>query len=93
MAALLIVLGCILAPVSVLGVWAANQVSNTDRYVANMQPLIHEPAIQSALSARITAEIESRIDVPALVSTDVVAAGQRPPAAAVAAGVRTSPGR
>jgi hypothetical protein len=68
-ASLLIVLACILAPVSVVSVWAANQVSNTDRYVATMAPLIHDPAIQSALSARITTEITSRIDVPALVST------------------------
>jgi hypothetical protein len=64
-----IVLACVLAPVSVVGVWAANQVSNTDRFVANMEPLIHEPAIQSALSARITAEVESRIDLPALITS------------------------
>jgi len=68
-ASLLIVLGCILAPISVVGVWGAEQVSNTDRFVANMQPLIHDPAIQSALSARISTQIENRIDVPALVNT------------------------
>src|SRR5580700_3133565 len=68
-AAVAIILGCVLAPVSVLGVWAANQVSNTDRFVANMEPLIHEPAVQSALSARITAEIESRIDLPGLITS------------------------
>jgi hypothetical protein len=68
-AAVAIVLGCVLAPVSVLGVWAANQVSNTDRYVANMAPLIDEPAVQHALSARITSEINSRLDVGALVSS------------------------
>jgi len=66
--ALCIVLACILAPVSVAGVWAANQVSNTDRYVANVTPLIHDPSIQAALSARITHEVTSRLDVPALVS-------------------------
>jgi hypothetical protein len=67
-AALAIILGCVLAPVSVLGVWAANQVSNTDRYVANMTPLIHDPAIQSALSAKITDQITSRVDVHAVVT-------------------------
>ena len=65
-AAVAIILGCVLAPVSVLGVWAANQVSNTDRYVANMAPLIDQPPIQQALSAKITTEITSRLDVPAL---------------------------
>ncbi len=64
--AVLIVLGCVLAPVSVLGVWAANQVSNTDRYVANMAPLISEPPIQQALSAKITHQITSQLDVQGL---------------------------
>jgi hypothetical protein len=68
-AAVVITVGCVLAPLSVVAVWAANQVSNTDRYVANMAPLISEPPIQHALSGRITSEIESRLDVGALVSS------------------------
>jgi hypothetical protein len=64
--AVLIVLGCILAPVSVLGVWGANQVGNTDRFVANMSPLISEPPIQQALSAKITTQITSRLNVQAI---------------------------
>ncbi len=68
-ASVCIVLACLLAPVSVLGVWAANQVSNTDRYVANVAPLIHDPSIQAALSAKITAQVTSRLDVPALVNS------------------------
>ena len=67
-AATVITLGCVLAPVSVLGVWAANQVTNTDRYVANMAPLIHDPAVQNALSTKITDQITSRVDVQALVN-------------------------
>ena len=65
MAVVLIFLGCLLAPISVLGVWAANQVSNTDRYVANMEPLVHEQAVQNALTDKITAQITSRLDVTA----------------------------
>ena len=61
-----IVLGCILAPVSVLAVWTANQVSDTNRYVENVAPLIHEPAVQSALTDKITNEINARIHVQAL---------------------------
>jgi hypothetical protein len=41
-------IGCVLAPVSVLGVWSANQVSDTSRYIANVEPLIHDPAVQNA---------------------------------------------
>src|SRR5580700_1081601 len=62
-AAVAIILGCVLAPISVLGVWTANQVSNTDRYVANMEPLVHEPAVQNALTDKITAQITSQLNV------------------------------
>jgi hypothetical protein len=62
-ATLLIVLGCVLAPVSVLGVWAANQVSNTDRYVATIEPLIHEPAIQNVLTDKISLQITHHLNV------------------------------
>jgi hypothetical protein len=60
---LLIVIGCILAPVSVVGVWTANQVSDTNRYIENISPLIHEPAVQNALTDKITTEITSRLNV------------------------------
>jgi hypothetical protein len=65
-ATLLIVLGCVLAPVSVLAVWSANQVSDTSRYIANIEPLIHDPAIQNALTDRVTNEITSRLNVTGL---------------------------
>jgi hypothetical protein len=67
-AAVAIILGCVLALISVLGVWAANQVSNTDRYVANVTPLIADPAIQTALSTKITSVITGQLDVNALVN-------------------------
>jgi hypothetical protein len=60
---LLIVLGCILAPVSVLAVWTSNQVSNTDRYVANVSPLIREPAVKGALTDTITTAVTNQIHV------------------------------
>src|SRR5215469_10472968 len=62
-ATVLIVIGCLLAPVAVLGVWTANQVSNTDRYVANIEPLIHDPAIQNALTDKITTQITTHLNV------------------------------
>jgi hypothetical protein len=60
-AALLIVVGCLLAPVSVIAVWTANQVSDTNRYVANIAPLVHEPAIQNALTDKITSQITTHL--------------------------------
>ena len=62
-ATILIVPGCLLAPISVLAVWAASEVSNTGRYVATMEPLVHNPAIQNALTDKITAEITARLKV------------------------------
>jgi hypothetical protein len=62
-AIVLIVLGCVLAPVAVLGVWAGNQVSDTGQWVATVQPLIHDPAIQNVLTDRITNEITSRLNI------------------------------
>ena len=63
----LIVLGCILGPVAVLGVWAGNEVSDTGRWVATVEPLIHDPAIQNVLTDKITNEITSRLNVTGIV--------------------------
>ena len=65
-ATILIVLGCVLAPVAVLGVWSANQVSDTSRYIANIEPLIHDPAVQNALTDKVTNEITSHLNVTGL---------------------------
>ena len=62
-AIVLIVVGCVLAPLSVLGVWSANQISDTNRYIANIEPLIHNPTIQNALTDKITLEITSHLNV------------------------------
>ena len=65
-ASVLIVIGCVLAPVSVLAVWSANQVSSTSRYVANVEPLAGDPAIQNALTDKLTNEITSQLNVAGL---------------------------
>ena len=59
----LIVLGCILTPVAVLGVWAGNEVSDTGRWVATVEPLIHDPAIQNVLADKITTQITSQLNL------------------------------
>ena len=61
----LIVVGCLLAPLSVLAVWTANEVSSTSRYVANVEPLIHDPAVQNALTDKITTQITTHLNVTA----------------------------
>ena len=62
-AVLLITIGCLFAPISVLGIGLANQVSNTSRYVANVEPLIYNPAIQNALTDQLTNQITSHLNI------------------------------
>ena len=62
-ATILIVIGCVLAPIAVVGVWAGNQITDTGRYVATVQPLIDDPAIQNVLTQRITNEIISQLNL------------------------------
>ena len=65
---MLIVLGCVLAPVAVLGVWAGNEVSNTGRWVATVEPLIHDPAIQNVLTDKITNQITSQLNLTGVIN-------------------------
>src|SRR6266516_7609415 len=76
-ATVLIVVGCLLAPLSVFAVWTANQVSSTDRYVANVTPLIHDPSIQRALTDDITRQITTRLNVKGLTEQAAGALTQR----------------
>src|SRR6185312_10308641 len=49
----LVVLAAILTPISVITVWTANTVTNTDHYVATVGPLASNPDIQGAISNRV----------------------------------------
>jgi hypothetical protein len=77
LATLLILLGCVLAPVSVLGVWTANQVSDTSRYVSNMAPLISQPPIQDALTDKVTNAITTNLNLPVYVNQASAALNSR----------------
>jgi hypothetical protein len=76
-AALLIVLGCVLAPLAGVAVWARNQVTNTDRYLATVAPLASDPAIQNAIADQITAQVFTYIDVQELTVQAVDALAER----------------
>jgi hypothetical protein len=65
-------------------VWAKDQVTDTDRFVATMAPLAKNPQVQSAVSTRITNAVLQQIDVPSVVNQLSQAAAQAgvPPQAA-----------
>jgi hypothetical protein len=76
-ATVLIVLGCVLAPLAGVAVWARNQVTNTDRYIATVAPLASDPAIQNAVADQITAQVFTYLDVRGLTTQAVGALAQR----------------
>ncbi|GAA1223321.1 hypothetical protein GCM10009665_11990 [Kitasatospora nipponensis] len=61
LAAVLIVLACLLAPLSVVAVWARSQISDTDRYLATVAPLAGNPAVQAAVADRATTAITKKL--------------------------------
>jgi len=76
-ATLLIVVACVLAPLSVVAVWTRNQVTNTDRYVATVSPLASDPAIQNAIADQITAQVFTYIDIRGLTTQALDALSSR----------------
>ena len=80
-AGVLITIGALLAPLSIVATWAHDEVSDTDRYVATVAPLGSDPAVQNAIIDRITTEIFARLDVQAVTdeAVDALAAQGLPP--------------
>ena len=70
-AVLLVVLGCLLAPLSVMAIWSSTTVSDTDRYVQTVAPLAKDPAVQDAVASRTTDAIFSRLDIEGLLRQGV----------------------
>lgn len=73
----LIVLGCVLAPVAGLAVWSNNQISDTDRFVRSISPLIENPDVQARLTDRLTATIFLYVDVQGIADEGVEALVQQ----------------
>jgi hypothetical protein len=61
--AVLLVLACILAPLAVVSVWSATQLSDTDQYVETVAPLADDPAVQQAVADDVTAAIVDALDI------------------------------
>ena len=76
-ATLMIVVACVLAPLSVVAIWTRNQVTNTDRYVATVAPLADDPAIQNAIADQITAQVFTYIDIQGLTNQVVDTLAER----------------
>lgn len=64
--AVCITLACLLAPLSIVAVWSKGEVTDTERYVATVAPLASDPAIQQAVSDRVTTEVLSYLNIEEL---------------------------
>ncbi|WP_130177250.1 hypothetical protein [Cryobacterium sp. SO1] len=62
-AALLITIGVILAPVSVVAYWTKGYINDTDRFVASLAPLADDPAVQAYLVDEIVTVVNDSIDI------------------------------
>jgi hypothetical protein len=80
-AAVLIVLGCVLAPIALATVWTHRQVADTDRFAATVAPLIRDPSVRAALTDRVTDTVFTYVDVQGLAdeAVDALAAQGLPP--------------
>src|SRR4051794_35891911 len=54
---ILVAMFCLSTVLSVLATWARFQIDDTDRYVRTVAPLASDPAIQAAVSTRVSTEI------------------------------------
>ena len=59
----LVVLACILSVLSVVTVFARNQLLNTDTYVKTVAPLASNPAIQTQIAKQVSENLISRANV------------------------------
>jgi hypothetical protein len=81
LAAVLLTVACLLAPLSVASVWASTVLSDTDRYVETVAPIADDPAVQAAIADEVTVAIMTNLDVAGLTedALDVIAAQENVP--------------
>jgi hypothetical protein len=79
----LIALAALLAPLSVVAVWARAEVGDTDRYVQTVTPLASDPAVQAAVTTQLTNLVFQYLDVQGLTqqAIDALESGGRVPPA------------
>lgn len=68
LAAVLILIGALLAPVAVVSSWAKVQLTDTDAFVAAYAPLANDPGVQSFITNETMDVIQENVDVPAITS-------------------------
>jgi hypothetical protein len=71
LAAVLIVLGCLMAPLAVVSGWAKSTLTDTDTFVATYAPLARDPEVQSFVVDQAAAAIDQNVNIEQYIS-DVI---------------------
>src|SRR5689334_6036823 len=75
-AALLIVLGTILTPITLVALFVHTEVTDTGRYVQNVAPLATNPAIQAYVATDISNRLFAEVDIASYVKDALPARAQ-----------------
>jgi len=82
--AILVIVGCVLAPLSLFAVWTRNTVLDTDQYVSTVAPLATNPKVIDAAATGVTNRVMGATDIEARLAESL------PPRAAKAAPAMTA---
>ena len=81
LSAIMIVLGCVLVPVTATSFWVRDTITSTDSYVAVVGPLASDPVVQAAVEEQLTTRVMtqlSELDVIGSLTDALVAQGVSP---------------
>src|SRR5262245_26472754 len=92
-AAVLIVLGVILVPLSAVSWWVRGTLTDTDKYVSAVAPLASDPAVQATVTDQVTDRVMTRLQTLNLAqqATDELIARGIPPQFAAAVSLIAAP--
>ena len=69
LATVLVVIGSLLAPVSIVSVWAGRELSDTQYFVDTFAPLATKPAVQNVVIDQSVKAIEANVDIQGLTAS------------------------
>ena len=87
-AAICLIVSCVLAPFAVIATWVKNELLDTDRYVATVAPLARNTDVTDYVAVRMTDRLMSSVDVQGL-ATEALPPRAEFLAGGIATGVRT----
>jgi hypothetical protein len=65
---ILLIVGCVLVPLSLSAVWVRNTLLDTDNYVSTVSPLASDPAVEQAVANRVTDALFTNADAEQRIS-------------------------